>query len=140
MVSCRESGSEQLTSTLPVAGFVDDLTLGSLSDVVAADLDYLNSIQDDTGLRINASKSEIISRGSKPRTAQFEGFILVAPEEAKLLGAPVLLVRRSTTLKTVASISTPQSAVCLCCRHTMHCVACNGEGGHPGVEGAIRPA
>jgi len=37
-----------------VAGFMDDLTLGCLSDVVAADLDYISSIQDDTGLRINA--------------------------------------------------------------------------------------
>jgi len=46
-----------------VAGFMDDLTLGGPPDVVAADLDYISSIQDGTGLRINASKSEIISRG-----------------------------------------------------------------------------
>ena len=57
--------------------------------IVAADLDYISSIQDGTGLRINASKSEIISRGSRPRAAQFEGFISVAPEEAELLGAPL---------------------------------------------------
>ena len=72
-----------------VAGFMDDLTLGAPSDVVAADLDYISSIQDGIWLRFNASKSEIISRGSRPRAAQFEGFISVAPEEAKLLGAPL---------------------------------------------------
>jgi len=58
-----------------VAGFVDDLMLGGPSDVVGVDLNYISSIQDGTGLRINASKSEIISRGSRPRAAQFEGFI-----------------------------------------------------------------
>jgi len=72
-----------------VAGFMDVLTLGGPSDVVAADLDYISSIQDDTGLCIDASKSEIISRGSRPRAAHFEGFISVAPEEAELLGAPL---------------------------------------------------
>ena len=33
-----------------VAGFMDDLTLGGPSDVVAADLDYISSIQDGTEL------------------------------------------------------------------------------------------
>ena len=34
-----------------VAGFMDDLTLGRPTDVVAADLDYISNIQDDTGIR-----------------------------------------------------------------------------------------
>jgi len=33
-----------------VAIFMDDLTLGGASDVVAADLDYISSIQDGTEL------------------------------------------------------------------------------------------
>ena len=68
---------------------MDDLTLGGPWDLVAAGLDYISSIQDDTGLRINASKSEIISRESRPRAAPFEGFFSVAPEEAELMGAPL---------------------------------------------------
>ena len=42
---------------------MDDLTLGGQSDAVAADIDYINSIQENTGLQINAAKSEIISHG-----------------------------------------------------------------------------
>jgi len=111
---------QRLQSEL-MAGFMDDLTLDGPSDVVAADLDYISSTQDGTGLRINASKSEIISRASRPRAAQFEGFISVLPEEAELLGDFFMLIRRWTTfLKTAVLISTPQSAVCLYCRHTTH--------------------
>jgi len=77
-----------------VAGFTDDLTLCGPSDVVAADLDYINSIQGDTGLRINASKSEIISYGSRPRAGQFEGFI----SETELLGAPLFAGKKMDDL------------------------------------------
>jgi len=40
-------------------------------------------------IRGYASTLQIISRGSRPRAAPFEGFISVAPEEAELLGAPL---------------------------------------------------
>jgi len=53
---------QRLQSEL-VAAFMDDLTLGGQSDAVAADIDYINSIQENTGLQINAAKSEIISHG-----------------------------------------------------------------------------
>jgi len=71
-----------------VFGFIDDLTLGGPADKVAADIDYFRDWEQRTGLRINASKSEIICRGSTTRPAQFDGFIALAPDEADLLGAP----------------------------------------------------
>ena len=52
----------QLKSEL-VAGFMDDLTLGGPAQTVAADIDHIRAREEFTGLRINASKSEIISRG-----------------------------------------------------------------------------
>ena len=61
---------------------MDDLTLGGPSDVVAADLDYTSRYK-----MVQGYESEIISRRSRPRAAQFEGFVSVAPEEAELLGA-----------------------------------------------------
>jgi len=45
-----------------VAGFMDDLTLGGPTDKVAADIDYIRDREQRTGLRINASKSEIIPK------------------------------------------------------------------------------
>jgi len=75
---------------------------------VAADIDYINnSIQENTGLQINAAKSEIISHGPRPRAAQFEGFI----SEVELLGAPLfagkkmddLLENRCSDLNTAIS-------------------------------------
>jgi len=33
-----------------VAGFMDDLTPGGPSNAVAADIDYISSMQEDTGL------------------------------------------------------------------------------------------
>ena len=47
-----------------VDGFMDDLTLGGPTDKVAADIDYIRDREQRTGLRINASKSEIICSGS----------------------------------------------------------------------------
>ena len=47
-----------------VAAFMDDLTLGGRTDTVAADIGYIRSKAAQlTGLRINVSKSEIISHG-----------------------------------------------------------------------------
>jgi len=47
-----------------VAGFMGDLTVGGPTDTVAADIDYIRDREQRTGLRINASKSEIICSGS----------------------------------------------------------------------------
>ena len=68
---------------------MDDLTLGGPTDQVAADIDYIRDKEQRSGLRINASKSEIICRGSTPRPVQFDAFIYLAPDEAYLLGAPL---------------------------------------------------
>jgi len=56
--------------------------MGGPTDKVAADIDYIRDREQHTGLRINASKSETICRGSTPRPAQFDGFISLAPNEA----------------------------------------------------------
>jgi len=53
----------QLKSEL-VAGFMDDLTLGGPTDVVAADIDIIRDGQNLTGLHISAAKCEIISRST----------------------------------------------------------------------------
>ena len=91
-----------------VAGFMDDLTLGGPAETVAADVDYLRRQEDSTGLIINTTKCEIISRGPTPVEEPFEGFIPLKPEEAELLGAPLLngpkmdelLANRCTELST----------------------------------------
>ena len=101
-----------------VAGFIDELTLGGPSDKVAADIDYFRDREQRTGLRINASKSEIICRGSTPRPEQFDGFISLAPDEADLLGAPrftgkrmdTALTNRCTELNTAVG-RLPQSSI-----------------------------
>jgi len=94
-----------------VAGFMDDLTLGGPADTVAADIDAIRAREEHTGLRINTSKSEIISRGAAPNVAQFNNFVFLAPEEAELLGAPLFpgrnmddaLARRRSELSTAIS-------------------------------------
>jgi len=63
-----------------VAGFMDDLTLGGPTDKVATDIDYIRYRIQRTGLQINASKSEIICRGSTPRPVQFDEFISLSPD------------------------------------------------------------
>ena len=69
---------------------MDDVTLSGPAETLAADIDHIRDIQEATGLRINASKCEIISRESIPMATQFEGFISLRPDEAELLGAPLL--------------------------------------------------
>jgi len=77
---------------------MDDLTLGGPAETVAADIDHIRDIQEATGLRINASKCEIISRESIPLTAQFDGFIFLRRDEAELLGAPLLRAKKMDEL------------------------------------------
>ena len=69
-----------------MAGFMDDLTLGGPAEIVAADIDHIRDIQEATGLCINASKCEIISRASIPLAVQFEGFIFLARQFAVSCG------------------------------------------------------
>jgi len=54
---------------------MDDLTLGGPAETVAADVDYLKRQEESTGLIINASKCEVISRRPTPLEEPFEGFI-----------------------------------------------------------------
>lgn len=139
---------QRLQSEL-VAGFMDDVTLGGPAETVAADIDHIRDIQEATGLRINASKCEIISHESIPMATQFEGFISLRPDEAELLGAPLLkgkkmdeiLANRCSELDTAlgrlsllaahdalillkASFSAPKML------HTLRCSPC---GNHPSL-------
>ena len=86
---------------------------------MAADIDYINnSIQENTGLQINAAKSEIISHGPRPRAAQFEGFI----SEVELLGAPLFAGKKMDDLleNRCSDLNTAISRLQLYCRHTTH--------------------
>jgi len=49
-------------------------------------------------IQINVAKSEIINHGPRPRAAQFEGFISLAPDEAELLGAPLFAGKKMDDL------------------------------------------
>ena len=93
--------------------FLDDLTLGGPAETVATDIDHIRNIQEATGLRINASKCEIISHESIPLAAQFEGFISLKPDEAELLGHPSSGGRRWMSFWPIAALnSTLLSDVC----------------------------
>ena len=119
---------------------MDDLTPSDPSVAVAADIDHhhhhhhhiglfmhdKHRIQENTGLQINAAKSEIISHGPTPRAAQSEGFISVAPEEAELLGVPLFAGKKTDDLlenccsdlnTTIShlSFSAPKMPHTLCC-------------------------
>jgi len=71
-----------------VAGFTDDLTLGGLADTVAADIDHIRERKAFTGLRISASKYEIISHGTATQRPLFNNFIFLTLDGAELLRAP----------------------------------------------------
>ena len=96
-----------------VAGYMDDLTLGGPTDVVAADIDHITAREMQTGLHINAAKCEIISHSPVPRASQFSNFIFLAPHEAELLGAPLF-----TGSKMDSALTSRCANLC----RTQHCI------------------
>jgi len=110
----------QLKSEL-VAGYMDDLTLGGPTDVVAADIDHITARKKQTGLHINAAKCEIISHSPAPRTSQSAASSFWRPikrsfwEDRFSLGAKWML-----PWPVVVQDSTLQLTAYLCCLHMMH--------------------
>lgn len=80
----------EMTSPLTL-GFLDDLTLGGNSQVVADDVVQLELKCRDLGLHLNHSKCEVISRspGNLEGLSQLSFFTRTNPREASLLGAPL---------------------------------------------------
>jgi len=52
-------------------------------------MDHIRSREEFTGLQINQSQCEIISRSVATQIAQFNNFVFLAPDEAELLRAPL---------------------------------------------------
>ena len=75
-----------------VIGYMDDFTLGGPGNAVAADVDRLSSLCPTLGLSLNTSKCELIS--SQPLESMngtINEFIRLKPEQASLLGSPLLV-------------------------------------------------
>jgi len=72
--------------------------MGGPAETVAADIDHIRDIQEATGLHINASKCEIISHGSIPLAAEFEGFISLDQMRRSSWEAPLLRVKKMDEL------------------------------------------
>lgn len=81
---------KRLQSELRI-GFLDDLTLGGYSDVVASDVDLIDREAAALGLKLNKSKCEVIGNSEQVlMQSAFVGFRSTSVGEMRLLGAPVM--------------------------------------------------
>ena len=79
-----------LTSKL-LLGYLDDITIGGDVENVAADIERVRSEGVAVGLCLNVKKCEVItSKGLAPNQPIFTDFIHMQPNQANLLGAPLL--------------------------------------------------
>jgi len=70
---------------------MDDFTLGGHEDVVDQDIAKVTSTGANLGLSVNVNKCEIVHlRGDVLNSAFLQSFNSVTPEDAMLLGAPLL--------------------------------------------------
>ena len=72
-------------------GFMDDITLGGIRFVVASDVELFKAEGSRIGLDLNVSKCGSISRSHDYREQAFQDFLVIAPEDACLLGAPLCI-------------------------------------------------
>jgi hypothetical protein len=79
-----------LTSKLRI-GYLDDITLGGSKDSVCADITRIQAGGKDIGLELNASKCEAISQSDCSHLVPLNAFVQLSPQEANLLGAPLLI-------------------------------------------------
>ena len=79
----------QLTSKLKI-GYLDDVTLGGHVNTVDRDVAAIKSLGDVIGLQLNRTKCEIIAQSPTIGHSSLSDFIVVTPQEATLLGAPLL--------------------------------------------------
>ena len=82
---------DKLNSEL-VIGYLDDITLGGGVHQVAADIEIVVKDAEAMGLILNANKCELISFESEniPPITTFDNYQLIKPNDAILLGAPIL--------------------------------------------------
>ncbi len=73
-----------------VLGYLDDVTIAGESSSVSQDVSRVLQACPDLGLRLNVSKCELISNGVCSLPDVFSSFMQVHPDEALLLGSPLL--------------------------------------------------
>ena len=79
---------ESLKSEL-VIGFMDDVTVGGRSKMVADDVKTIINRGKEVGLTLNVKKCEAVIKDVKLLDGVFDGFSPVAPDSVILLGAPL---------------------------------------------------
>ena len=82
---------DKLNSEL-VIGYLGDITLGGGVHQVAADIEIVVKDAEAMGLILNTNKCELISFESKniPPITTFDNYQLIKPNDAILLGVPIL--------------------------------------------------
>ena len=100
-------------------GYLDDITLGGPAGLVNSDVLTVLSSGSSIGLHLNQSKCELISGGSVAQELDIANFVHVLPEDAVLLGSPLLpgpAVDKSLTDQ-MANLSTGQKRLNMISSH-----------------------
>jgi len=130
-----------------VAGFLDDFTLGNPEDVVDRDIAVVTSTGTSLGLHLNVATCELVHpQSSAIKSAVLGSFKSIAPDEAKLLGAPLLTNKSldtaldmccsnlSKAISRLSHIEAHDALVllwsCFCApkiQHILRCTPCHGH-------------
>ena len=70
-------------------GYLDDLTLGGVEEVLAADVAQIREQGEALGLKLNINKCEFINDNATSSAPIFQDFIKLVPGNSMLLGAPL---------------------------------------------------
>ena len=110
----------QLLKTEFVVGYMDDITIiGGSAATVANDINIIVSEGSSKGLHLNIGKCELISDFVTSNTAPLDQFVYVKPDDATLLGAPLLTTNAmDTTLnKKLVEFKRASERLCLISSH-----------------------
>ena len=130
-----------------VAGYMDDFTLGGPEDVVYRDIAVVTSTGTSLGLHLNVATCELVHpQSSAIKSAVLGSFKSIAPDEAKLLGAPLLTNKSldtaldmccsnlSKAISRLSHIEAHDALVllwsCFCApkiQHILRCTPCHGH-------------
>ena len=69
--------------------YMDDITLGGTRNDVATDVIKIRCEGGELGLQLNAKKCELIQHSSTSAEPAFQDFVIMTPDKASLLGAPL---------------------------------------------------
>ena len=72
-----------------VEGYIDGITLGGKSIIVAEDVATIRTLGSTVGLHLNAKKCELIQRCPTTTEPAFREFLIMSKENATLFGAPL---------------------------------------------------